>query len=73
MSSYFIALLWVGYILINGSYKEVNLTMHPVTFTIKKNKTDVNENKDSLSVVETMVTDSIKATAVMKRKSNAGG
>ena len=51
------------------SYKELNLTMHPITLTIKKHKTDVNENKDSLSVVETMVTDSIKATAVMLRKS----
>ena len=68
-----ISLLALGWLYFDkaDSYKEVNLTMHPVTFTIKKNKTDVNENKDSLSVVETMVTDSIKATAVMKRKSNA--
>ena len=69
----YISLLALGWLYFDkaDSYKEVNLTMHPVTFTIKKNKTDVNENKDSLSVVETMVTDSIKATAVMKRKSNA--
>ena len=68
-----ISLLALGWLYFDkaDSYKEVNLTMHPVTFTIKKNKTDVNENKDSLSVVETMVTDSIKATAVMKWKSNA--
>ena len=57
-----ISLLALGWLYFDkaDSYKEVNLTMHPVTFTIKKNKTDVNENKDSLSVVETMVTDSIK-------------
>ena len=64
-----IALGWLYFDKVD-SYKEVNLTMHPVTFTIKKNKTDVSENKDSLSVVETMVTDSIKAIAVMKRKAN---
>lgn len=66
-----ISLIALGWLYFDkaGSYKELSLTMHPVTLTIKKHKTDINENKDSLSFVETVVTDSIKATAVMLRKS----
>ena len=50
------------------TYKEMNLTMHPMTVTIKKDKMGIKENKDSLTIVEMMVTDSIKATAVVHQK-----
>lgn len=46
--------------------RKVNVAIDPVTVTIKKQNEDADKNKDTVSLVGTLVTDSIKTTAVVK-------